>query len=119
MHHLIHVTPRLVALLLFVMMSAMRFVGGCIALSLTYPSFLDDLLRTDGAWASLVTVRDACLRAQDASRMYGVVCEDRWVTIRIQASSTDCEGSIRHCGFFWCCTKNLLDGAFVFNLLGL
>ncbi|RNC42206.1 hypothetical protein TcCL_NonESM08181 [Trypanosoma cruzi] len=46
-------------------------------------------------------VRDACLRAQDALRVCGVVCKNRWVTIRIQASSTDCEDSIKHCGFFW------------------
>ncbi|RNC35637.1 putative surface protease GP63, partial [Trypanosoma cruzi] len=79
--------------------------------------FLDDLLRADGAWASLVIVRAACLRAQDASRVCGVVWKYRWVTIRIQASSTDCEGSRRHCGFFWLCAKSLLDGAFVFNPL--
>ncbi|KAF8286535.1 hypothetical protein TcYC6_0020630 [Trypanosoma cruzi] len=119
MRQLIHVTLRPAALLELFEMSAMWFVGGCLAVSLTYPSFLDDMLRTDGAWASLVIVRDACLRAQDASRVCGVVCKDRWVPIRIQASSTDCEDSIRHCGFFWCCTKNLLDGAFVFNLLQL
>ncbi|PBJ76724.1 hypothetical protein BCY84_08110 [Trypanosoma cruzi cruzi] len=64
-------------------------------------------------------VRDACLRAQDALRVCGVVWKYRWVTIRIQASSTDCEGSIKHCGFFWLCTTRLLDGAFVFNLLQL
>ncbi|EAN92713.1 hypothetical protein, conserved [Trypanosoma cruzi] len=120
MRQLIYFTLRPALLLvLLLMMSAMLFFGGCLAVSLTCPSFLDDLLRTDGAWASLVIVRDAFLRAQDASRVCGVVCEDRWVPVRIQASSTDREDSIRHCGFFWCCTKNLLDGAFVFNLLQL
>ncbi|RNC53521.1 hypothetical protein TcCL_ESM09148 [Trypanosoma cruzi] len=57
--------------------------------------------------------------AGDASRVCSLTCKNRWVPIRIQASSTDCEDSIRHCGFFWCCTKNILDGAFVFNLLQL
>ncbi|EAN88096.1 hypothetical protein Tc00.1047053509195.20 [Trypanosoma cruzi] len=116
---LVHGSPRLLALLVLLLMSAMLFVGGCLVVSLTHLWFLDYLLRTDGAWVSLVIVRDACLRAQDASRVCGVVWKDRWVTIRIQASSADCEDSIRHCGFNWCCAATLFDDAFDLRLLGL
>ncbi|EAN84724.1 hypothetical protein TcYC6_0010590 [Trypanosoma cruzi] len=101
------------------MISAMCFFGACLAVSPTYSLFLDDLLRTDGALASLVLVRDARLRAHDASRVCGIVCKDRWVPVHMKVSSTGLEDSIRHCGFFWFCAKNLLDGAFVFKPLQL
>ncbi|RNC52631.1 putative surface protease GP63 [Trypanosoma cruzi] len=100
-------------------MSAMLFVGGCLVVSLTHPWFLDYLLRTDGAWVSLVIVRDACLRAQDASRVCGVVWNIRWVSFPVKASTTAPDDSRRHCGFNWCCTANLLDDAFDLRLLGL
>ncbi|RNE95706.1 hypothetical protein TcG_13284, partial [Trypanosoma cruzi] len=64
---------------------------------LTHPSFLDVLLRTDGAWASLVIVWDACLRVQDASRVCGVVCENRWLPIRINVSTRNLDGKRKYC----------------------
>ncbi|EKF28326.1 surface protease GP63, putative [Trypanosoma cruzi marinkellei] len=112
MRQLIHVTPRPAALLvLLVVMPAVCIASVCLALILSYPCFLDDAVRADGVWASPGVVGDVPLGAPDALPVCGVVWRDRWVPVRIKASTADpCDGR-RHCGFFGSCTANSLDGA--------
>ncbi|ESS64445.1 surface protease GP63 [Trypanosoma cruzi Dm28c] len=60
----------------------------------------------------LFTVRKMHLRAQDALQVRSGVWKDPWVPIRIKTSTTNPCDSRRHCGFFWRCAVNSLDGAF-------
>ncbi|EKF34365.1 surface protease GP63, putative [Trypanosoma cruzi marinkellei] len=93
-------------------MPAVCIASGCLALILTHPCFLDDAVRADGVWVSPVVVGDAPLGAPDALPVCGVVWRDRWVPVRIKASTTDPCDSRGHCGFSWSCTANSLGGAF-------
>ncbi|EKF38984.1 hypothetical protein MOQ_000797, partial [Trypanosoma cruzi marinkellei] len=61
----------------------------------------DDVVRTDGAWATPVVVRDVPLTVQDASQVYGVVLKNRWSPFRRKASRRIPDDSRRHCGFSW------------------
>ncbi|RNC38831.1 putative surface protease GP63 [Trypanosoma cruzi] len=67
---------------------------------------------SDGAWLILLMVRDMPLRAQDASRVGSGFGKDRRVAVRINVSTRDLDDRRRHCGFFWRCTVNSLNGAF-------
>ncbi|EAN84331.1 surface protease GP63, putative, partial [Trypanosoma cruzi] len=58
------------------------------------------------------TVRKMHLRALDALRMCSGVRKDRQVPFRIKKSKKDSCDIRRHCGFFWRCAVNSLDGAF-------
>ncbi|KAF8277136.1 hypothetical protein TcYC6_0016960 [Trypanosoma cruzi] len=83
-------------------MFVIRFSSGSVAVTLTHScSFLDDVVLADGAWATPVVVRIVPLTAQDASRVYGVVCKSRWALVRIKASTKIPDDSRRHCGFSW------------------
>ncbi|RNC37731.1 putative surface protease GP63, partial [Trypanosoma cruzi] len=104
MRQLFHVNPWLAALLV---MFVIRLSSGCLVVTLTHScSFLDDVVRTDGAWATPVVVRDVPLTAQDASRVCSVVCKKQWALARIKASTKIPDDSRRHCGLSWAPAMN-------------
>ncbi|RNC36836.1 trans-sialidase [Trypanosoma cruzi] len=103
MRQLVHVNPWLAALLvLFVIVPVLRFSSGCFAVTLTHPClFIENVVRTDGAWTTPVVVRVVPPTAQDAPQVYGVVCKNRWTLVRIKTSRRIPDESRRHCGLSW------------------
>ncbi|RNC44301.1 putative surface protease GP63 [Trypanosoma cruzi] len=99
MRQLVHGNPWLAALLV---MFVIRLSSGGVAVTLTHScSFLDDVVRADGAWATPVVVRDVPLTAQDASRECSVVWKKQWALVRKKASTKIPDDSRRHCGLSW------------------
>ncbi|KAF8286686.1 hypothetical protein TcBrA4_0024420 [Trypanosoma cruzi] len=99
MRQLFHVNPWLAALLV---MFVIRLSSGCLVVTLThFCSFLDDVVRADGAWATPVVVRDVPFTAQDASRVCSVVWKKQWALARKKASTKIPDDSRRHYGFSW------------------
>ncbi|RNE99582.1 surface protease GP63 [Trypanosoma cruzi] len=109
MRPLIHVTLRLAALLLLLLMiCAMCFASGRLAFILNYP-YSVTMWCAPTARSILVEVGRMHLRAQDALHLCSGVWKDPWVPVRIKTSTTDPCDSRRHCGFSWSHAMNSLN----------